>query len=293
MDWYSITVNITNQEVKDILTAEIFDLNCKGVEDLDASFFENEEQKSGISFFFESNVCAAPVIEKIKNIISAIPDSGVNTNKLHFDIEKIKKQNWREQWKENYKPIDAKEFLVLPSWMAETSTAKKKILIEPKMAFGTGTHETTRLMLSAISDTEIENKAIFDAGTGSGILAIACALKGARKIFANDIDTESIENTQENAKLNQVYDKIEVKLTDDSQYSKNEVYDILLANINRSVLIELLPGFYNITKNGGSIFLSGILTEEQHLIEEKVNELGMKVISIDYNNEWCAFRLKK
>lgn len=295
MDWYSIEVNISDKIVKDLLSAYAFEIGCQGVEDLDERVFldGSEEQQSGLKLHFFKEADYKEIVKLLTEHIASLK-MGIDIDSLMFKIEDIEKQNWREQWKVNYKPIDVGDFMVLPIWLKDTETDKIKILIEPKMAFGTGTHETTGMMLDMISRTDIEGKKVFDAGTGSGILAIACAKKGASKITAVDIEEESIDNSKENAEYNSVLEKIEIKLADDNTYASESIYDIVIANINRIVLIELMDNFYKVAQKGATILLTGILIDEKQLIYNKIDKVGgMKQVDYIEKNEWCCMKFIK
>lgn len=295
MDWYSIEVNISDKIVKDLLSAYAFEIGCQGVEDLDERVFldGSEEQQSGLKLHFFKEADYKEIVKLLTEHIASLK-MGIDIDSLMFKIEDIEKQNWREQWKVNYKPIDVGDFMVLPIWLKDTETDKIKILIEPKMAFGTGTHETTGMMLDMISRTDIEGKKVFDAGTGSGILAIACAKKGASKITAVDIEEESIDNSKENAEYNSVLEKIEIKLADDNTYASESIYDIVIANINRTVLIELMDNFYKVAQKGATILLTGILIDEKQLIYNKIDKVGgMKQVDYIEKNEWCCMKFIK
>ena len=295
MDWYSIEVNISDEIVKNLLSAYAFEIGCQGMEDLDERVFldGSEEEQSGLKLHFPQETDYKEIIKLLTEYIVSLK-MGIDINSLMFKIEEIEKQNWREQWKVNYKPIDVGDFMVLPIWLKDTETDKIKILIEPKMAFGTGTHETTGMMLDMISRTDIEGKKVFDAGTGSGILAIACAKKGASKITAVDIEEESIDNSKENAEYNSVLEKIEIKLADDNTYADESIYDIVIANINRVVLIELMDNFYKVAQKGATILLTGILIDEKQLIYNKIDKVGgMKQVDYIEKNEWCCMKFIK
>ena len=298
-----------NELNKELLTAYVFEIGSEGVEDLDESYFiegeedSDENTKSGLKIFFSNNLESIEEFQKYKeNLISDIKLYLIEDLKVKeiadftFEVTDIEKQNWRENWKENFKPMNYEKFLVLPIWLKDNANEdnKIKILIEPKMAFGTGTHETTGLMLDMIGTLELSGKSVFDAGTGSGILAIASVKVGAKEVDAVDIDIESIDNTKENCEYNGVSEEVTVSFSSDTSYAKSEHYDIVLANINRTVLLDLFNNFYNICKVGGKIILSGILIEEKkHIIDEIDKYKDLEVIDYREKNEWCTFKISK
>ncbi|MBU4485470.1 MAG: 50S ribosomal protein L11 methyltransferase [Candidatus Delongbacteria bacterium] len=286
MEWYSVDVKINDEILRDILSDFVFSIGCKGIEDLDETTFEDA---SGLRLFFEEDEDPQMIINSLRlffteNELEEIPE---------MKYEKIPNINWREEWKKTYSPVEAGKFIVVPAWQ-EIESDKIKILIEPKMAFGTGTHETTKLMLEEISKHDFTGKKVFEAGSGSGILSIASVLNGAESVTAVDIDEESYDNCKENAHLNKVDTKIHTKFTDDSDYDVENTYDIVLANINRIVLDELIPKFKKIVKPKGLIILSGILIEENARMYQKVHDIGGLITDGYYEmNEWCCIRLVK
>jgi len=286
MEWYSIDIKINDEIIKDVITEFAFSIGCKGIEDLDETTFEED---TGLRLFFEEDDDP----EIIKNsLLLFFEENGIG-DVPEMKAVSIPKTDWREEWKKTYSPIEAGKFLVVPAWI-EVETDKIKILIEPKMAFGTGTHETTKLMLQEISKHEFTDKKVFEAGSGSGILAIAAVKLGAESVTAVDIDEESYDNCKENAHLNHADMKIHTKFTTESDYEAENLYDVVIANINRSVLEELIPGFKKITKPKGMIILSGILIEENARMYSRIKEVGGLITDGYYEmNEWCLIRLVK
>ena len=286
MEWYSIDIKINDEIIKDVITEFAFSIGCKGIEDLDETTFEED---TGLRLFFEEDDDP----EIIKNsLLLFFEENGIG-DVPEMKAVSIPKTDWREEWKKTYAPIDAGKFLVVPAWM-EVQTDKIRILIEPKMAFGTGTHETTKLMLQEISKHDFTDKKVFEAGSGSGILSIAAVKLGAESVTAVDIDEESYDNCKENAHLNHADMKIHTKFTTKSDYEAENLYDVVVANINRSVLEELIPSFKKITKPQGMIILSGILIEENAKMYSRIKEVGGLITDGYYEmNEWCLIRLVK
>lgn len=282
MDYYSLYINISDKLTKELVTDYAFELGCMGTEDLDESHFENEEQGNGLKLYFPQNSDKGEIVGALqKYLASKVTD-------FNIEVEDIEKQDWLEKWKENYKPIEADKFLVVPIWMADIETELQKILIEPKMAFGTGTHETTRMMLEFISKMNFDGKSVLDAGCGSGILGIAAKMLGAESVLGIDVEQESVDNSQENADHNKV--SLRSELASDDAYSTE--YDVLFANINRSILVDLMSDFKRALKNGGELLLSGILVDEKHLIYEVLNDVG-GFTEVEYKEmgEWCSIKL--
>lgn len=286
MEWYSIDINIQDEIAKDVITEYAFSIGCQGIEDLDETTFEDA---SGLRLFFGDDLDPEKIIGKLKVFCSEKDIEGL----ADIRIQNIPKINWREEWKKSYRPIDAGKFIVIPAWQTVESE-KEKIFIEPKMAFGTGTHETTKLMLEQISKLDLKGKKVFDAGSGSGILSIGAVKNGAEIVIAVDIDEESFDNCRENAELNGVAEKIIVKFTNDKDYAVKDEYDVVLANINRLVLEKLLPNFKKIVKPGGIILLSGILIDDNEKMYKRIQEIdGLKSDGYFEMGEWCCMKMIK
>jgi ribosomal protein L11 methyltransferase len=168
--------------------------------------------------------------------------------------------------------------------------AEFEIVIEPKMSFGTAHHETTSLMIEFLLEEDLRNKSVLDMGAGTGILAILSHLKGAQPVTAIDNDEWAYLNNIENTTRNNA-EAIQVKLGDASLLTENEKYDIIIANINRNILLNDLPAYVNVLNNNGIIFLSGFyLGEDLEMIKQKCNALGLQFVVAKEKNKWCAAR---
>ncbi len=184
--------------------------------------------------------------ERIAHVLAAYPGEGYLKSE-----EIVEEQNWNEQWEKTIQAQTIGSFFVRPTWSGETAAADQILLeIDPKMSFGTGYHETTRLMLKELPDLIEENDSVLDAGTGTGILAIAAAKLGADYILAFDIDEWSITNTKENIYLNKVSDKIEVIQGTHTDVETAVKFDVILANIQQNVITEMMPFLADKLKNG-------------------------------------------
>jgi ribosomal protein L11 methyltransferase len=195
-------------------------------------------------------------------------------------------RDWLAEWKKSWQPVAVGRFLIAPPWI-ETSTVPQSsivVVIEPGMAFGTGTHETTRLCLKAI-DKYFRGGSFLDVGTGTGVLAIAAAkMFSESSVIAVDTDADALAIAQENARLNQVAERIHFQIgTVDEQTSSA---DFVCANLTATVITELLPLLLNATC--GRLVLSGILDSQQYSIESRLSELGVTNFETDQDGEWIS-----
>lgn len=175
----------------------------------------------------------------------------------------LEPQNWNETWEQSIQPQTIGKFYVHPSWTSSKPADDKiELIIDPKMAFGTGYHATTRLILQQLPEVIKTGDKVLDAGTGTGILSIAALKLGAESAFGFDIDEWSETNAHENMLLNEVTN-FELTLGSAETIPNDALYDVILANINRNVLIELLPELVLYLKDSGRILISGLLEEDE------------------------------
>lgn len=229
------------------------------------------------------------------------PHSGKLAEVLHqatqcrIKINKIPAQDWESEWKKNFKPRKiSKRFVVRPSWEKYKKKKNELVLvIDPKMSFGTGTHETTQLVLQ-LMEHHIKKGYVLDIGTGTGILAIASAKLGCKKIFAFDVDEHSYDNAVENITRNRCGRRIEVLQGQVRQLSPAwpKKYDMVLANIQKSVILEILDTIRSLLSNDGILLVSGILTVEDESMRQAFANHGLNLIESKQDGEWVAYVLQ-
>ena len=212
-----------------------------------------------------------------------------------FDAEHetIKDQNWNEVWERNYfKPLIVADICVVRApFHTDFPNAEYEIVIEPNMAFGTGNHETTSMMLEYILENDFQNKTVLDMGCGTGILGILASMKGAKKITAIDIDEWSYNGTKENSQLNQIQN-IEVQLGNASLLGE-ETFDFIFANIQRNVLLQDIPSYSAVLNQNGLLAVSGFYIEDLPDIKAKALEIGLAYFEHKEKNKWVAATFKK
>lgn len=277
MKYIKLVIEIADKQQESIIS-ELFDMN-----------FDGFEQREGriICYVSEENF-GVGVRQDIEELLKAYPGEGQIKEE-----EVIADQNWNEQWEQTIEAKAIGRFFVKPTW-STTETPDDKILLEidPKMSFGTGYHETTRLMLRALPEIVEEGDTVIDAGTGSGILSIAAVKLGAEGAFAFDIDEWSISNTKENIQLNEVEQNITVKKGSAEVIPRGAKADVVLANIEKNTIMALLDDLKNVLKGGGQLLLSGLLESDR---ESVITALGneFKVNEILQENEWIAIHAEK
>ena len=225
-------------------------------------------------------------------------ESWLNANDIKASIteEVVADRNWNQLWEETIGPVAVPPFLVKPTWREVPFEHRELVMLEidPKMSFGTGYHESTRLMLRLIPDAVKAGDRVLDAGTGTGILAIAAIKFGAASATAFDIDPWSQENAVENFYINGVKDRIDMVLGGIEHVLPGE-YDVVLANINLNVILGLLPEFAGRLARGGVLLLSGVLISDRARVVSEAEKSGFRLTEEQRENEWWAgsFRLTR
>lgn len=210
---------------------------------------------------------------------------------LSYRVKEIPDQNWNEQWEQNFQPIEVDGKCRIRAPFHTHEEVEFDIVIQPKMAFGTGHHATTHLMLSYLLKEPLVGKKILDMGCGTGVLAILASLKGAGPIDAIDIDPWSYQNALENIALNQV-ERITV-YEGDSRLLANRHYDCIVANINRNILLADMERYAQALNQGGILFLSGFYREDLKLIQQELTKNGLVFKEAQEREKWVAVKAIK
>jgi ribosomal protein L11 methyltransferase len=211
---------------------------------------------------------------------ATIPDVSVRT---------IEEENWNAKWEETIKPIRVTDRIVIaPTWAGyQPSPQEILILIDPKMSFGTGYHESTRLALLLIQRHIRHRSAVLDVGTGTGVLAIAAVKLGARSAIGVDIDEWSFHNAVENAELNRVGDSVQIRRGDLSAVPDGQ-FDLIICNIQRNIIETMLPGLRTRLAPRGLLVLSGLLLSDGESIRRSLTATGLHASEELVENEWMA-----
>ncbi len=248
----------------------------------------------GFESFIEDNDDLLAYIQSPLFTPSLLDDSllSVFHGLIDFSWSPIPAQNWNQLWEESFQPvtIDGRCRIRAP-FHAPDNTMEFEIIIEPKMSFGTAHHETTAGMIRLVLDTEMKGKKVLDMGCGTGVLAILAAKKGATAVTAIDNDEWAYNNTLENIKRNNV-PWINVYLSDASLL-KGQHFDVILANINRNILLQDIPAYAGCLQHNGLLFLSGFYTEDLETINEKALNSGFEYLSHLEKNRWLAVSYRK
>ena len=244
------------------------------------SFVETED---GVSAYIQKEEWNADIMEDI-NILDS------EEFKIEYTFSEIEQVNWNEEWEKNFDPIEVDGKCTVRAPFHPQKNFEYEIVIEPKMSFGTGHHETTFMMLQFILENHFEGKTTLDMGCGTAVLAILAEMRGASKLEAIDIDEWCFENSMENIQRNNC-GNISVYLGDASLL-KGRKYDIIIANTNRNILLNDMETYRNSLNENGELYLSGFYNEDLPIITETCNNLGFSFVENKEKNNWVAAKFK-
>jgi len=208
--------------------------------------------------------------------------------KITYEIEEIKQVNWNKEWEKNFNPIQVDELVSIRAPFHDDPELKYDIVIEPKMSFGTGHHETTHMMVQHLNRLDLVGKKTLDMGCGTGILAIFAEMKGAEPIDAIDIDNWCYENSIENVERNKC-EHISV-YEGDASLLKDKKYDVLIANINRNILLNDMKTYADCLNEDGILLLSGFYKDDIPVIEKEISKYDLKIDSVIERNNWVSLK---
>jgi len=255
----------------EILIAE---LGCAGFE----SFVETPD---GVIAYIQVGDHSESILESIYILNSS-------EFEITYNFETIKQTNWNAEWEKNFNPIVVGDQCAIRAPFHDPFDVKYDIIIEPKMSFGTGHHETTHMMIEHVLASDFTKKSVLDMGCGTGLLAILAMKKGASRVEAIDIDNWCYSNSLENISRNDC-DQITV-LEGDASLLEGKRFDVIIANINRNMLLNDLSTYVACLNKNASLFLSGFYDSDFELVQESCENLGLKFETKRIRNNWVALK---
>ena len=250
---------------------------------IEIGFDSFTEEHDGILAYIQKDLLNE---EDLKEV-STLNNNEVTTS---YTFQEMPNINWNEEWEKNFSPINVEDKVSIRAEFHENQNLPHEIIIQPKMSFGTGHHATTYLMIQQMLDMDFQNKTVLDMGCGTSVLAIFAKQKGAGKTVAIDIDEWSVENSRENAERNGV--ELEIS-QGTAENLGGENFDIILANINRNILISDIPTYVSVLNKGGQLLLSGLCFFDVDDVLEVCNQQNLTLKKKLQKEEWVSLLLEK
>lgn len=302
MKWYEISVNTTS-EGTELIADAFFSIGCVGgVKIIDKNDVTDALNSQVMWDYVDEEVFKNAEISKVSGYVSKnelnekLKEFKTYCDNMNYpygeiNVYEVDDESWYDSWKKYYKPIEIGRYVIVPKWINYTNGDLIKILIDPGMAFGTGEHESTKMCLELMSDENFNCKDVIDVGTGSGILGIAAEKSGCKSCYMCDIDSVAVKAAQENAKLNGVYDKVEIELADLLEH-KEKTADIVLANLTAGILERLSGDLINHINAHGCLICSGIIHERKKDVIDAFVKAGFTLKKEISMGEWNALKFE-
>ena len=273
MDYIELNCQVEAENPKIVIEILIAELNEIGFESYD-------EEEEGLKAYILEKFFDFDAVKKLQ--VNTLPNCTID-----YSWKVIETQNWNQVWEKSFNPIIIDNQCVIRApFHKGTPKLKYEMIIEPKMSFGTGHHETTYLMLKTMLELDFKNQTVLDMGCGTGVLAIFAKLKGAKGVTAIDVDEWAYTNTLENIEKNNCHD-INV-LQGDASLLVGQKFDIILANINRNILMDDIPKYARVLKKEGILLLSGLYGRDLSMIKEEAESHQLKYKSHKEKHNWVA-----
>ena len=219
--------------------------------------------------------------------LTALSNTIKNLFTFNYKTDQLEEKNWNELWESNFEPVSVNDKCVVRAPFHDPAPdIPYELIIEPQMSFGTAHHETTAMVLDYMTSMDIQHNDVLDMGSGTGILAILAKMKGASRVIAVDNDEWAIDNTKENIQKNN--QEIDDVIQGDVNVVEDQQFDLILANINRNIILNHIPSYAKILKKKGKIIFSGFFREDLESIRTKAENFGMNLINYNSKNNWVA-----
>jgi len=274
---YTFTINSFTLELQTAIEILIAELGSVGFE----SFTEN---KNGVTAYIQKKDWRGDILNDVQLLQSEEVE-------ISYDIEEIEQVNWNSEWEKNFEAIQVDDLVSVRAPFHDNPNLKYDIVIEPKMSFGTGHHETTHLMIQHLIDLDLEKKTVLDMGCGTGILAIFAEMKGAQRLDAIDIDDWCYKNSLENVERNHCKNISVYK--GDASLLENKRYDVIIANINRNILVQDIPVYAKNLNKNGILLLSGFYVKDIPIINKVATKNKLQLEKQLERNGWVALKYRR
>jgi len=244
-----------------------------------------EETPTGVVAFAPKSIYSDSLIADIQSI-------KINDVNFSFNIDTVAGENWNATWEANFEPVVvADNCIIRAPFHVKQGNLEFDLIIEPQQSFGTGHHQTTRLIARKLLTMKLTGTTVMDMGTGTGVLAILAVKRGATEVEGVDIELNAVENAHHNARLNEI-ESINWEQGDDSNLD-GKIFDVLIANINRNVLLSAMPRYSKAVNPGGSLLLSGFFTADEPILRESAEKYGFVFEDKAQEEDWLMLHFKK
>ena len=304
--WQELTITVS-REAEEAVSNILIDLGSQGVAIDDSADYLGEAGPFGevlpqvkqlntvaITAYYPETVNLEMIRQEVKERLAQLRDFGLDIGETQLTTQQLAEEDWADNWKKYFELARiTHDLTIVPSWTDyEVTTGEKIIKLDPGMAFGTGTHPTTKMSLFALEQVLRSGEIVLDVGTGSGVLSIASSLLGAKEIFAYDLDDVAVRVAQENIALNAGTENIHVAAGDLLKGVDIEA-DVIVANILADILVNLTDDAYRLLKDEGYLIMSGIISEKWNLVRESAEVAGFFLETHMIQGEWNACVFKK
>ena len=295
--WQELTVEVL-RDAEEAASNILIELGSQGVAIDDSADYLGHVGKYGevfpeikqvetvkITAYYPEHIDIEQVEKEASKRLAELTHFGVDAGEVHYETQELAEQDWAENWKKYYEPTRiSHDLTIVPSWTDyEASEGEKTIRLDPGMAFGTGTHPTTKMSLFALEQVLRGGETVIDVGTGSGVLSIASSLLGAKDIYAYDLDEVAVRVAQENIDLNANTENIHVGT---GNLLQGETFKLIVANILADILVNMTEDAYRLVKDEGYLIMSGIISDKWEMVRKSAEDAGFFLETHMVQGEW-------